>query len=121
MKDKILLISCLFALFIFIFLLIILVFIYPAYVSMAHYNGEKAILEKYLIDFKGGGVYYPKSDKIVLYENNSIALRHELCHKDYTKRFKIINDSLKEELICYVKQYFIWKKVNLTTLDWSSN
>lgn len=67
-----------------------------------------------------GGYYYPDSDKIILFENSTIALRHELIHREQTKR-DCPKSIFWKEFETYFKQYFVWEKVNLETLDWEND
>jgi len=71
------------------------------------------------VDFSVGGYYLPQKDEIVILKNSTIVLRHELCHRqqNYNKK---LDGGFMNELECYIGQYFFWKKVNLTTLDWEN-
>ena len=63
------------------------------------------------------GRYIPSQDKIIINNNSTITLRHELIHREQEERGYPTNIFLKE-VEAYIKMYFIWNKVNLTTLDY---
>ena len=62
-----------------------------------------------------GGVFYDNGS-ISLFKNSTLVLRHELCHKDQHKNNKTY--TIWSEVECNIKEWFIWKKVNLSTLDY---
>ena len=99
-------------------ILISFYFCYPAYVSYSDSIGKKAFLSDYLMKGNASGYYTPSTDTIVLLKNSTRVLRHELCHRDFTKKKNQTEDSFSEELRCYIQELFIWRKVNLTTLDY---
>ena len=98
-----------------IILLFIFLIIYPSYMSYMSYIDKPNPFEKFLGKGEFGGYYIPYNDTIILLSNSTFILRHELCHR-YRKN--ITENEFKQEIICNIKMYFIWKKVNLTTLDW---
>jgi len=94
-------------------------FCYPAYVSYSDSIGKEAFLSNYLMEKNPSGYYVPSSDTIVLLKNSTFVLRHELCHRAYSiTHVNSTSDSFSQELECYIKEWFFWRKVNLTTLDY---
>lgn len=63
-----------------------------------------------------GGYYDPNNDRVVLMKNSTVILRHELTHREQAERNE--TNIYYMEFEAYVKQWFIWNKVNLTSMDW---
>jgi hypothetical protein len=101
-----------------IVILIFLTFLLPSYNSV-RWAKERNILNNPKI----GGYYNSYEDKIGLNKNSTISLRHELTHREQAYEGRLSNEligSFVNELEAYIEQYFIWRKVNLTTLDWEN-
>ena len=107
--------TILFGLIILFGIIIEIIIVYPAYWSYKGDTNQTLNLDR-LSEGKIGGIAYPNGS-IVLFENSTIYLRHEICHRSYFLEKKKMNMFI-EEMICYTKQWFIWNKVNLTSLDW---
>lgn len=101
-----------------IFLPLFIIFgliVYPAYGSYKDDN-NKTLWKEDLA--KGNIVGYAWSNGTVVVLNNStITLRHELTHKYFAEHNIHINKML-EEMIAYTNQYALWEKVNITSMDW---
>jgi len=97
-------------------LLLAFAILYPSYWSYSNGTNDAKFKES-LEKGKIAGFYDPKTDIITLYVNSSRVLRHELCHKEQFHRVNY-SYSVWSEVECNIKEFFIWKRVNLTTLDW---
>lgn len=97
--------------------ILIMLFVISPLVSTYDYNHNNYLSKNYKTLF--GGAYYKDADKIVILDNSTITLRHELTHREQAKRNK--TNVYLDEFEAYIEQYFIWKKVNLTTLDWEKD
>ena len=98
--------------------ILLILFVAGPVISSYDYYCNNCLYYKYPRLFSGG--YNSDNDNITLLDNESmtskISLRHELIHKDQNKKGQ--KNNLLNEFEAYLKQYYFWNKVNLTTLDW---
>ncbi len=97
-----------------IILLVLILFVAGPLISSWDYNHDNYLYKKYPSLFAAG--YDTTNNKIIDSNMSSINLRHELIHKEQWERGQ--TNVYLNEFEAYVKQYFFWRKVNLTTLDW---
>lgn len=95
---------------IFIVIIIINIF-FLSYASYADYNSIS-----WAKKIENVGFYLPYNDTIVIFNNSTKTLRHELCHRDAFKNNQTYG--YWQEVRCYIEEYKFWKKVNLTTKEW---
>jgi|GEM_PF-5084104 len=69
------------------------------------------------LGFVTKGNYDRNNDKVNVFDNSTITLRHELIHQAQEHRGYPKNIFIRE-LEAYTESYFFWNKVNLTTMDW---
>ena len=92
-------------------LLVLILFVAGPLISSWDYNHDNYLYKKYPFIFGGG--YDSSNDTVILTDGSKITLRHELIHRDQNGTNQFLN-----EIEAYIKQYYFWNKVNLTTLDW---
>jgi hypothetical protein len=95
------------------FVVLLFFIIIPASISYASDNPKSFVNE-----ISNGGLagYAYSNGTVVVLDNSTITLRHELCHI-WMFNHNVTN-MFYQEAGCYTAQWFIWNKVNLTSLNY---